>query len=329
MCVPARAEDHTVSQGTLWRFLLESPFCHNSIGKVLSVLRRAIVAVMSLCIMFIAASAWGGEGEAVKKGVLMVSFGTTVDSGQRAIDSLFESLRAACPGTEVRLAYTSNIIRKKLAEENGRNIDSPMIALSKMRDEGFSDVVVVSTHIIPGEEYSDLVEVVRGFRSIEGKYGFRRLVLSEPLLCHESDFEDMAGFLKRAYGDKIDKNGAVALMGHGTPHFANSAYGQLQVVLDGLAPGFIVGTVEGNPTLDDVTRRLKESGAKRVTLVPFMVVAGDHAVNDMAGPEEDSWAMTLKGKGYRVSSVLKGLGEYDEIGSMLVRKFRAVAGSDF
>ncbi len=263
-----------------------------------------------------------------KKGVLMVSFGTTVSSGQRAIDNLYSILKSSCPGVEVRLAYTSNIIRRKLAKE-GVDIDSPMIALSKMRDEGFSDVVVVSTHIIPGEEYCDLQAVVEGFRSIEGKYGFDRLVLSEPLLYKEEDFEAMAGFLSRTYGSKVDEDSAVALMGHGSPHFANSAYGQLQVVLDDLAPGFIVGTVEGTPELGHVISRLNHSKGRKVTLVPFMMVAGDHATNDMAGPEDDSWSTVLKGKGFRVSSVLKGLGEYDEIGAMVVRKFRSVAGKGF
>lgn len=263
-----------------------------------------------------------------KKGVLMVSFGTTVPSGQKAIDNLYSTLKLSCPEVEVRLAYTSNIIRRKLAEE-GKEIESPMIALSRMRDEGFTDVVVVSTHIIPGEEYCDLISVVQGFQSIEGKYGFDRLVLSKPLLYADEDFKAMAGFLKRTYGSKIDRDGTVALMGHGSPHFANSAYGQLQVVLDDLAPGFLMGTVEGTPQLDHVIRRLKHGKYKKVTLVPFMIVAGDHATNDMAGPEDDSWANILKGEGFRVSSILTGLGEYDEIGAMLVRKFRSAAGRDF
>ncbi|WP_085543607.1 sirohydrochlorin cobaltochelatase [Dethiosulfovibrio salsuginis] len=291
-------------------------------------MRKGVLAVLVLCFTLFSGLAWGDDSAVEKKGVLMVSFGTTVPSGQRAIDNLHSTLKSSCPGVEVRLAYTSNIIRRKLAKE-GVDIDSPMIALSKMRDEGFTDVVVVSTHIIPGEEYCDLQAVVDGFRSIEGKYGFDRLVLSEPLLYKEEDFKAMAGFLSRTYGSKVDEDSAVALMGHGSPHFANSAYGQLQVVLDDLAPGFIVGTVEGTPELDDVVSRLNHRKGRKVTLVPFMMVAGDHATNDMAGPEDDSWSTVLKGEGFRVSSVLKGLGEYDEIGAMVVRKFRSVAGKGF
>lgn len=291
-------------------------------------LRKGVLAALALCFTLFSGLAWGDDSAVEKKGVLMVSFGTTVPSGQRAIDNLHSTLKSSCPGAEVRLAYTSNIIRRKLAKE-GVDIDSPMIALSKMRDEGFTDVVVVSTHIIPGEEYCDLQAVVDGFRSIEGKYGFDRLVLSEPLLYKEEDFKAMAGFLSRTYGSKVDEDSAVALMGHGSPHFANSAYGQLQVVLDDLAPGFIVGTVEGTPELDHVVSRLNHRKARKVTLVPFMMVAGDHAMNDMAGPEDDSWSTVLKGEGFRVSSVLKGLGEYDDIGAMVVRKFRSVAGKGF
>lgn len=291
-------------------------------------LRKGIVAVLALCSVLFSALAWGDDSVVEKKGVLMVSFGTTVPSAKRAIEAIHSAIKSSCPDVEVRLAYTSNIIRRKLAKE-GVDIDSPMIALSKMRDEGFTDVVVVSTHIIPGEEYGDLQAVVQAFQSIEGKYGFDRLVLSEPLLYREEDFKAMAGFLKRTYGSKVDGDGVVALMGHGSPHFANSAYGQLQVVLDDLAPGFVVGTVEGTPELDHVVRRLNHVKARKVTLAPLMIVAGDHAMNDMAGPDEDSWATVLKEQGFRVSSVLKGLGEYDEIGAMVVRKFRSVAGEGF
>ncbi len=315
-----------MSKRTLWR-LPQGPFCiiHR---KVMFDLRKGVVSVLALCLALFSGLAWGDESVVEKKGVLMVSFGTTVPSGQRAIDNLYSTLKSSCAGIDVRLAYTSNIIRRKLAKD-GINIDSPMIALSRMRDEGFTDVVVVSTHIIPGEEYCDLQNVIQGFRSIQGKYGFDRLVLSEPLLYTDEDFKAMAGFLKRTYDSKVDGDSAVALMGHGSPHFANSAYGQLQVILDDLAPGFLMGTVEGTPELRHVVDRLKHGKYRKVTLVPFMMVAGDHATNDMSGPEEDSWASLLKADGFRVSSVLKGLGEYDEIGAMVVRKFRSAAGKDF
>lgn len=292
-------------------------------------MKKFLMVLMVTAVVLSAGVAFAGGHEVDKKGVLMVSFGTTVPTAQKAIDNLFNNLKKACPGTEVRLAYTSNIIRRKLAREEKRFIDTPLMALAKMRDEGFTDVVVASTHIIPGEEYNDLKQVVEAFNTIEGKYGFKRLVLAEPFLYHESDFEAMAGFLKRTYGSRVDGDSAMVLMGHGTPHFANAAYGQLQVVLEGMAPGFIVGTVEGAPTLDDVRRRLKHSKVRRVTLAPCMIVAGDHANNDMAGPEDDSWATILKGDGYRVSSVLKGLGEYDEIAAMMVAKFKKVAGPGF
>lgn len=307
---------------------LRGLFGHNISGKVMCFLKKLVSVLLLFSAIFVAGVAWGDDSVS-KKGVLMVSFGTTVPSGQKAIDNLFATLKSVCPDKEVRLAYTSNIIRRKLAKEENKMIDSPMIALSKMRDEGFTDVVVVSTHIIPGEEYGDLEEIVRAFQSIRGKYGFDRLVLSEPLLYHEEDFEAMAGFLDRTYGDKVDEDSVVVLMGHGTPDFANAAYGHLQTVLESSLPGFIVGTVEGAPTLDDVLLRLKAKGARKATLAPFMIVAGDHATNDMAGPEDDSWVTVIKGDGYRVSSVLKGLGEYDEIGAMLVRKYRAAAGDGF
>ncbi len=254
----------------------------------------------------------------------MVSFGTTVASGRLAIDTLFKVIEAECPDREIRIAYTSNIIRRKLNKSEGGTIDSPQIALAKMRDQGFSHVTVVSTHIIPGKEYGDLQELIRGTDAVTGKYGFSRLVLLEPFLYRQDDFERFVRGLQESYGESGDAHRAVVLMGHGSYHFANAAYSQLQIMLDREDDRFVIGTVEGMPTLDDVRRRLRSMKVTRVTLAPCMVVAGDHAMNDMAGFDDDSWATILRRDGYDVNPVLTGLGELPWMGEMLAQKFRFV-----
>lgn len=260
-----------------------------------------------------------GEG---KNAILVVAFGTSVPEARVALENLENAVREANPDTEVRVAYTSNIIRRKIAAEQNLVIDTPLMALAKLQDEGFTKVVVQPTHFIPGEEYNDLKAVVDSVASIPGKYGFTEIALSEPMLMHEEDYRDAAMILKRAFGKYAGKGKAVVLMGHGTPHFANAAYAQLQLALDKYAPGFVVGTVEGFPSLEEVQARLAHMGAKKVTLVPFMEVAGDHARNDMAGPEEDSWKSTLTADGYKVDAIIKGMGENDEIAAKLVKKLR-------
>lgn len=258
----------------------------------------------------------------MKKGILLVAFGSSVPEGQVAIDAAADAARRAYPDVETRAAFTSRIIMRKLAREQNRVVDDPATALSKMAFEGFTDVAVMSTHIIPGEEYQDLEAVVDGFRLMRErgtKSGFDRIALSEPLLAGEGDYDRLADVLTKIYAAEA-KSGAVVLMGHGSPHFANAAYSELQTVLWRRSPNFFVGTVEGIPSLDDIMAGLKKTKLKSAALAPAMLVAGDHAQNDMAGDEDDSWKSVLTKAGYRVNPKLKGLGEYPEVQRLLVEK---------
>ena len=265
-----------------------------------------------------------------KPAVLLVSFGSSMPEGQAAITATLESVRQAFPKAEVRLAYTSRIIMRKLAKE-GQLIDDPLVALAKLHADGFTHVAILSTHVIPGEEYEDLASVVRCFDQMgrdEGKSGFRGIALSRPLLWSDEDFDRLAAALNRTYGKRI-QDGAVVFMGHGTPHPANGAYSRLQTVLNRISPRYLVGTVEGTPSFEDMTERLKALGVRRVTLVPAMLVAGDHAHNDMAGPEEDSWKSQLTKMGFRVDTVLQGFGQNPEIRALLVEHLKTAAKDVF
>ena len=234
-----------------------------------------------------------------KQAILIASFGTSVPSARKAIDNLVATTKKAFPGVEVRLAFTSNIIRRKLKREGKKNVPStPVEALAALNDEGFNKVCVVSTHIIPGAEYDDVKGVVKAFSSLKGKYGFKKLTLGKAAL-----------------------NSVEA-----TPHhIANAMYCQLQVALNKKADGrFFIGTVENTPLIEDVIAGLKKAGYKKALLSPLMVVAGDHAQNDLAGKDDpESWLNLIKKEGIAVDTYLYGLGEDKNFAAYFVNNLKA------
>jgi sirohydrochlorin cobaltochelatase len=278
--------------------------------------------VLTVLLAFITGCAQADQGNA-KKGILLVAFGTSVPEAEVAIENLVSATKEAFPGVEVRLAYTSNIIRRKLKRERNVDIPTPLQALALMNDEGFESVCVQPMHVIPGEEYEDLKTVVEAFASIKGKYAFKRLVLGQPFLTNASDCDLMAGILARRFANHPEDE-AIVLMGHGSPHEANSMYQEMQKALSKAAKAIFMGTVEATPTFDDVMSQLEKTRYKTVVLSPFMVVAGDHANNDMAGDEPESWSSLFKKNGYRVKTELVGLGEYPEVASLFVKRVKSL-----
>ncbi|MBQ9432920.1 MAG: sirohydrochlorin cobaltochelatase [Synergistaceae bacterium] len=285
-------------------------------------MHKTISAIL-LAVLLLVPSAVYAEDD--KSAVLVVSFGTSVPEARHAIDNLADSARKEFPKCEVRLAFTSNIIRRKIARESGESIPNPVQALAQLNNEGFSRVYVMPTHMIPGEEFDELANVVGAFGTLKGKYGFRTLKLGRPFLDGSDDCEGMADVLLQRFRKYLqDEHTAVILMGHGTPeHFANAMYSQLQLALDTKAYGrFFVGTVEAAPKIEDVIVRLKRHPeVKKLILSPMMIVAGDHAHNDLAGEDDpESWVNVLKAEGWKdVSTYLVGLGEDENI----ARKFTA------
>ena len=224
--------------------------------KVLS----AFLALSVLLTIPAASLAAHGEAQADKAGILVVSFGTSMPKARRAIDNLVNAAKTAFPDTEVRLAFTSNIIRRKIARERNEIVPTPVEALARMNDEGFTHVYVMPTHIIPGEEYDEIANVVDAFRSLKGKYGFKVLALGKPYLNSTADCARMARVLTARFAAQLRNKGTgIVLMGHGTPdHFANALYSLLQTSLDKEAYGrFFVGTVEATPEIGDVIARLR------------------------------------------------------------------------
>lgn len=247
-----------------------------------------------------------------KKGLLLVTFGTSYPEAKVAFDHIEDRVKEVWPDTEVRWAYTSQFIRKKLAKR-GEVIPSPAEALARMGEEGFTHVVVQSLHMIPGSEFHDLAQTVNAFRGLPE--GIRHLSLGMPLLNVHADLTHIGDAMARRFQDCTGQNSreAVVFMGHGSHHAANVYYPAFQYYLDELPGHFYIGTVEGYPEIDKVVARLKTNGIEKVCLTPFISVAGDHALNDMAGEDPESWKNILEQEGFHVEVVMKGLAEYDEV----------------
>ena len=294
-------------------------------------MHKFIITLSLILLLFVPQVSFAEDS--AKSAILVVSFGTSVPEARKAIDNLVDTARKAFPDSEIRLAFTSNIIRRKIARESGDIIPNPVQALAQLNDEGFTNVVVMPTHIIPGEEYDEVYSVVNAFLGIEGKYGFKSLKIGTPFMSSPEECEEMADILINRFSSQLkDKSTGIILMGHGTPeHFANALYSQLQIVLDRKAYGrFFVGTVEAAPLFrDDVWPKLcRHPEIKKLVLSPLMIVAGDHARNDLAGEDEDeSWLNLLRAgddnNSYDdITTYLVGLGEDENIAKKFESKIR-------
>lgn len=265
-----------------------------------------------------------------RQAILTVAFGTSVSSAKKAIDNLVESVKREYPNYSIRVAYTSNIIRRKIEKERDEFIPTPLQALANLQEEGYKDVYVLPMHILPGEEFDDLESVVSSVKNITGKYAFNTLKLGRPFLKDIPACNEMADILIKRYRNEIANERTIVLMGHGTPkHTAHALYAQLQVQLTKKAPGkFVIGTVEGTPDITDVVNTLKHIKAQKITLSPFMIVAGDHAKNDMADAnDEESWFSIIRDAGFcDIELRLEGMGEDSNIASLYLKRMAETIG---
>lgn len=266
-----------------------------------------ILSLLLLLLPGITFASGHGHVRDVKKGILLVAFGSSIPEAQVSFENIDKSVKKAFSDVPVQWAFTSSIIRNKLAKQ-GKNLDSVAMALAKMMDQGFTHVAVQSLHTIQGEEFNDLVHTAHAYESMAG--GIEKIIIGSPLLSTQQDMENVTNAIIKNIPAKRTKGDAVVLMGHGTPHPANAFYAALMFNLQRKDPNVFVGTVEGSPTLDDISVMLKEKNIKKVYLMPFMSVAGDHARNDMAGDEDDSWKSILTNQGLQCEVVLKGTAEY-------------------
>ena len=258
------------------------------------------------------------EAKAPKPVILVVSFGTSYnDSRHITIGAIEDAIRETYPDYDVRRAFTAQIIIDKLAERDGIVIDNFEQAMDKLVEEGVQKVVVQPTHLMAGYEYTDVLN------SLQQNYAdkFDAIVLGDPLLTSDEDYSEVVEAICDATAAYDDGQTAICFMGHGTEADSNEDYTHLQQVLtDAGHTSYFVGTVEATPTFDDVVEAAQAAGFTRAVLRPLMVVAGDHANNDMADTEDpDSFASKFIAAGFEVECVVEGLGQLVAIDDIYVR----------
>ncbi|WDV44788.1 sirohydrochlorin cobaltochelatase [Clostridiaceae bacterium M8S5] len=253
-----------------------------------------------------------------KRAVLVISFGTSHNETRKlTIEATENKIAKAFPGYDLKRAFTSEFIIKKLKKRDNLEIDNVKEALDKLVKNGYSEVIIQPLHIMNGSEYHDTLKIVG-----EYKDKFKKVNFGNPLLTSPDDYINLVDALSTEMPN-LKENEALFFMGHGTHHFSNSAYACLDYTFKYKGhENVYVGTVEGFPTLDTILKITKNKGYKKVYLMPLMLVAGDHATNDMAGKDDDSWRSILESKGYAVEPILKGLGQIESVQELYVNHLK-------
>ena len=255
-----------------------------------------------------------------EKELLVVSFGTSFNDSRRlTIGAVESALEKAFPEYAVRRGFTSQIIIDHVAKRDGEIIDNMQEALDRAVDNGVKTLVVQPTHLMNGLEYEEMSEAIAQYSD-----AFEQISIGQPLLTSDEDFQAVAKAITEATADYDDGETAIVFMGHGTEAESNGVYAKMQQVLtDGGYAHYYVGTVEATPSVEDVLAAVKQGSYKRVVLRPLMVVAGDHANNDMAGDEDDSWKTTFEKEGYEVVCEVEGLGALEAVQQLYVEHAQA------
>lgn len=258
-----------------------------------------------------------GIGE---KELLVVSFGTSYNDSRRlTIGAIENAMEEAFPEYAVRRGFTSQIIIDHVKSRDNVAIDNVKQALDRAVENGVKTLVIQPTHLMDGLEYHELVDEVAQYSD-----AFEAVSIGEPLLTSDEDFQTVADAIVEATASYDDGKTAICFMGHGTEADSNAVYAKMQQLLtDGGHENYFVGTVEATPSLEDVLALVQAGSYERVVLQPLMIVAGDHANNDMAGDEEGSWKTTFEAAGYQVECLVNGLGELEEIQNLLVAHAQA------
>ena len=281
-------------------------------------MKKLFAAMMMAATM--SAALYGEEGGFVKSdfyktmekndkaSVLMVHFGTTFDGTRKnTIDAVNDEAKKEFPDMEIREAYTSRIIMRRL-KERGIVKDNPAEALDKLAKEGYTHIIVQPTNVINGVESKTLEQQLEMYKD-----KFKEIRTGSALLSTPEDYKAVAEIIDKEVG-KVTDNEAVVLVGHGTHDNGNAAYPAMDYTAKSMGYKFYVGTIEGFPEFDDVVRGLKKDNIKKVILMPFMFVAGEHANNDIAV----DWKEALEKEGFIVEVKLTSLGMMEDIRKMFI-----------
>jgi len=322
-------------------------------------LRLRIILLMVICIMApsLVLAAHGDEAKKEDKtAIILASFGTTIPSGVESIVNIQKKIQEAYPGVPVKITFTSNIIRsvwkerqaeaqKWLAEgvpEEILYVKNIISTFGELLEEGYRNIIVQPTHIFFMEQSHDLaryVDAMRSIRTMKDKWRpFAKVALGRPALGTVGPRYDYTKDMEKALKTLTDdaevarrEKATLVYMGHGNEHWPSSIYAEAQRMMRELYPDVktYIGVVEGHPGIDEVVEALAEAKSKsktrKVVLKPFMIVAGDHALNDMAGDDEESWKSVLSAKKFQVIPVLKGLGSNDAFARIFVNHIRDAA----
>ena len=252
--------------------------------------------------------------------LLVVSFGTSYNETRRlSIGAIESALETAFPDWSVRRAFTSGMILKRLKERDGISMDNVSEALDRAAANGVKTLVVQPTHLMNGFEYQELADALASRAD-----AFEAVAIGAPLLTSDDDFRRVAEAVADATAEYDDGETAIVLMGHGTEADSNGVYEKMQGVFTEAGKAhYYVGTVEATPSLEDVLSAVRAGSYKNVVLLPLMIVAGDHATNDMAGDDDDSWKSVFESAGYAVTPILRGLGELDAIQTLFAAHAQA------
>ena len=279
--------------------------------------------------------------------LLVVSFGTSFNDSRTAdIGGIEKALQTAYPDWSVRRAFTAQIIINHVQARDDEKIDNMDQALQRAVDNGVKNLIVQPTHLMHGAEYDELTEAVESYKD-----KFESVTIAEPLLGEVGDSDDAVNDDKKAVAEAITAEAvktagydslevaeadgpAFVFMGHGTSHTAKISYSQMQSQMNDLGyDNVFIGTVEGEPedtACEAVIEKIKEAGYKKVVLRPLMVVAGDHANNDMAGDDDDSWKSQFEASGAfdSIDTQIAGLGEIQAIQQLYVAHTQAAIDAE-
>ena len=253
------------------------------------------------------------------KAIMVVSFGTSFAlTREKNIYAIEETLQSAYPDYAFYRAWTSSFIRKKLEKEEGLHIPGIEEALSQMISDGIQEVYIQPTHMINGHEYDKIVSTAETFKDL-----FNVVKIGKPLLSSDEDIIKTITVLRENITHNDDE--FIVMMGHGSDHESDIIYNRInQIITENRIPDMYIGTVEGSTDIDSVMTYLETTSYQKLLLTPFMIVAGDHAHNDLAGDDADSWKNLLSGKGYNIHCILKGLGEYKAIRGLILNHLEEI-----
>jgi sirohydrochlorin cobaltochelatase len=260
----------------------------------------------------------GAVEKSHKKAILAVSSGTVNEKARKEnIEAVEKEIEKNFCGYEVRRAFSSEKIINKLMIRFGIQVDRPVEALSKLKDEAFEEVIIQPLHIIAGDEYESVQNKAESYKA-----EFKSLKLGRPLLSEAEDYSKVLDAIKGQLPE-LSEHKAAVFMGHGSSHSADESYITLQNVIDKENLNIFIGTISGKLTITSIIDRLKKKNIEEIILMPLMLVAGNHAIKDMAAEKSSSWKSMFEAEGFKVEVYLWGLGENKKIQKLYVEKLKA------